>query len=308
MEPLHRLSELILVSQEEAQTIFTRIGQILKAQVIEKLTDSRFFLKFNEQLILAETSIPLIPGEIIKVRVEALRPKILLKLLPKKQSSSSKSIKDLEFKDPISALFKKILSWQEHDIKQTLYLLLADKEKIKKDFFWKLLAGICLSSKKKEKSILEKLFFTFLESESNKEKKEIIKNFLSYLTWLRDINHHLKEKGLYLRWPIQWNKEFKDFEVFIGHYFFHFRLELEHLKKLEGIIRLENQNDLFLDFLVEKEEIAKFIQTNIFQLYKILEILNFKIKGFHCEVANKEYWQKDLWINLTQITLVDVRV
>ncbi|HDD35527.1 MAG TPA: hypothetical protein ENF30_01870, partial [Candidatus Desulfofervidus auxilii] len=97
-----QLTEHISVCEEETQALFTRMGQILSAQVIEKVTNNRFFLKFGKHLLLAETLIPLTPGEKIKVRVESLKPKVLLKLLP--QVPLTDITKTFELKE-ISALF-----------------------------------------------------------------------------------------------------------------------------------------------------------------------------------------------------------
>ena len=305
-----QLTEHISVCEEETQALFTRMGQILSAQVIEKVTNNRFFLKFGKHLLLAETLIPLTPGEKIKVRVESLKPKVLLKLLP--QVPLTDITKTFELKE-ISALFKWILSSQEgnilfNNIKKTLQVFLADKEKFKKSSFWRILAGICLAEKH-EKSILEKLILTFLSTSKNQEERQIMVSLLHQLEFIRKLNQHLRENGFYLRWPFQWNGEYKDLEVFLGHSFFHFRLELEQLKKIEGIIKLSGKRKILLDFIVENEKIAQFIKENISKLYKTLESLGFKIEKFHCRVVDREYWEKEFWTNWVQfMNLVDIKV
>ncbi|MDL1971434.1 MAG: flagellar hook-length control protein FliK [Candidatus Desulfofervidaceae bacterium] len=337
MRPFRVLSspELIQISREEDREIFSRIGQVLKAQVVERLSENRFFLKFGERLILAETTMSLKEGESIQVRVEALRPRIVLKLLPSEDTVNTSArllIKNLILKDLASfwtkLLGNEYLSVGVHplvsDLHQMMNSLLADTNKLKQKRFWQYLSRMLLGNPEKDEgSPLQKNLFALLEfiGEKEDESKQLVTDFLNHFMSLKEINHRLKQDGVYLQVPYMWSEGPKTVEIFIGKeksdkksggegkvYFIHFRLELASLKRIEVILRLEGENSLFVDFKVESGEVAQLMLQEAQRLKKMLVALNFQIKDFRCEPMPKEYW-KDFCLNWVDLKegLVDMK-
>ncbi|GEM_PF-5146558 len=327
MEPFRVLStsDLIKVSEKE-RDFLPRIGQILRAQVVERLAENRYFLRFGERLIMAEATIHLKEGEQIKARVEALRPRVILKLLPSEQKEEVVKpdiLMAIAQKKDLASFFKEVLSWSDlPDLKEMILRLLADKDKLKDKVFWKNLAQMLLGKpeKGKEHSSLQKLLFSLLTKES--ERNEVIADFLNQFSILKTINAHLKQNGIYLQVPYWWQNVPQPIEIFIGEekgeekateakkiYFVHFRLELKALGKIEGCVRLLSNQDIYLLFQTEKEETAQLITSQISILEENLKQMNFQIKGFSCQKVNEDYWKRDFcfsWLKLEQ-DILDIK-
>jgi len=336
MQPSRVLSssELIQIFREEDKEVFSRIGQVLRAQVIERLSESRFLLKFGERLILAETTIPLKEREDIQVRVEALRPRIILKLLSPQNAEVTSGrflIRALSLEDLASLwtrLMEKHLSVNNHhlvqDLHQILNTLLADTHKLKQKTFWQYLGRMLLGDPGEgtENSPLQKNLFSLLGLIGEKnENKQIIIDVLNHFMTLKAINYHLKQDGIYLQLPYIWPEGPKTIEIFIGKekrkkkrnkpsqiYFIHFRLELSNLKKIEVMLRLAGENDLFVNFKVEDKAVVNLIQQDGKKLEEMLAALDFQIKEFRCEVVPREYWRDFClnWLDLKE-GLIDMK-
>ncbi len=324
MQPFRVLNapELIEISEKERE-LFARIGQILKAQVVEQLSEKRFFLRFGEKLVMAEAMVPLEAGKEIKVRVEALRPKITLKLLPlKARADVGKQgiLNAIAQKQDLSSLIERMLSLKEvPDLQKIIKDIIANKEKLQKKDFWQNLGKVLLgrSEKGEDESSLQRIL-TSLFNEARAEHKKILADFLSQFEIIKTINAHLKQEEIYLQIPYMGTNQAHshNIEILISKekreknlagsfkraYLFQFRMCLEALGKIEGKIRLPSENEMFIYLSTEREDTAKFIESQVSLLKKNLEKSKFILREFLCQAQpDNEKWRQDFCLSLLKL-------
>ncbi|MFH1624660.1 MAG: hypothetical protein ABID54_05825 [Pseudomonadota bacterium] len=67
------------------------VGEVLEGRVVKSLGNQKAVVSFKGTRVVAETRSPLSPGDNIVVRVEQLKPRVILNLLPEKTQTSNKA-------------------------------------------------------------------------------------------------------------------------------------------------------------------------------------------------------------------------
>lgn len=155
-----------------AQFILKEIGQLIRAWVERKISKDSYLIRFGKKSLVVKSKLKLVEGEELLLRVEALRPKVILKRIPKSDTNSylHTIIKDIQ---------KSSLS---------LLQLSLDPEHFNKEKFLDIFKKLLLDLKKED---LIK-YLTFLKT-ANCRQQDIIYLFFPFFYYAKDVEFLFRE-------------------------------------------------------------------------------------------------------------------
>ncbi len=157
-----------------AQFIFREIGQLIKALVERKISKNLYVIRFGKKSFIVESKLELTEGEELLLRVDALKPKVILKKISTKPRSINfyDIIKETQNSSQISSFQQLNLDLEQFDNKKFLDII--------KDFFLDL---------KKEDLVK---YLSFLKS-VNCGQQDSIYLFLPFFYHARNIEFFFKK-------------------------------------------------------------------------------------------------------------------
>ena len=277
MIPTINTIEVRETNQKES-LIFKYIGQILKAYVQEKISERLYSVKFSKGSILVQSNLALKEREPIFLRVESLRPKIILKQLPDKALDSTNSKKALLPLGEKPSLWKllKASSQSEPEIRSILKIILNPK-KITEKIFW---------------DNIRRLFYHLDQDTS-----------FHYLNFIKAVNNHIE--GLYLQLTSFYSV--RDIEIYFElkknsvsknrRCIIHINLELSFIGPVNVII--EEEKSIEIKFKVKGKNTQDIIKKHFSTLKNRLKDLQ-PSKDIHmdCKIMPDDYWDKVFHINI----------
>ncbi len=271
MTLLSEINSIIAISQFEPRRIFKSIGQIVKAFVQKSITDELYLVRFSDTSLLVQSKEKLKEKENIWLRVESLRPEVVLKKIP--QGISPKQITVFSFSDAIKTL--------KENNKEIAFLLrdIFDLKKFGKEDFWDAIKKILLQIR-----------------ENNKSSR--------YISFLKEINQQIN--GLYIQLPSFYS--LKDPEMFFyfkksnagRRYAFHIKVKLSFLGTVSIFIE-DSLQETEIIFGVSRKEVKEILKREIPALHD-----NLKKKGVNkkihidCDIFPEEYVELPLYRQLKE--------
>jgi len=271
MTLLSEIDSIITISQFETGRIFKNIGQTIKAFVQKRITDELYLIRFSDTSLLVQTKERLNEKEDIWLRVESLRPKVVLKKIP--QGISPKQINVFSFSDAIKTI--------KENNKEIIFLLqdIFDLRKFGKKEFWDTIKKLLLKIR-----------------ENNRSSR--------YISFLKEINQQIN--GMYIQLPSFYS--LKDPEMFFcfkrsnagKRYILHIKVRLSFLGTISVLIRSSLQETEVI-FGVSRKEIREILKKEIPALHD-----NLKEKGLNkrlhidCAILPKEYVELPLYRQLKE--------
>ena len=282
--------DAIELDQKEPD-IFKNIGQIIKVYIEKKISQDLYLIRFSKRSLLVQSKIRLKEGQYLTLRVESLRPKVILKPLNNKKTEfTSKSIEFLKLasKKPSLQIIIKDIYKKIPELKAITQIIFNSKL-LKYKIFWDNLKKIHLYFCKEDLFKLNNINFT--------------KQSFNYVSFVKTINGYLE--GLYLQIPYFYS--FRDIEVFFSfnkiassnqkNYIIRINLELSKLGPVEIAISCMGEI-IDIKFYV-KEESYSLINR---QLNLLIETLRNNYQSKHinidCKIRSNEYWEKGFYFNL----------
>ncbi len=265
-------------SNQTEYLLFKNIGQILKAHVQKKISKDIYLIKFSKGSILVQSKTDLTEGNQIYLRVESLRPKIILKQITEKELGSIHAKPDLIHIIEKPSLWKLIKSIYQKDpeIKSMLQPVFNPK-KIREKDFWE---GV-------------KKLFLHLSHDTSSE----------YSSFIKAINNRIS--GLYLQLPCFYS--IRDIEIYFElkkgsdprdkKCIICINLELSALGIVNIII--EEENGIGVSFRVKEESTQALINKHLDSLKERLK-QGQTARHIHldCKIMPKEYWEKEFCFNI----------
>ncbi len=268
-------------------SIFRNIGQLLKAYVKEKIAQDLYIISFSNASILANSKKDLKKGDYICLRVEALKPKILLRQL----DIENTFIETIKY-NPVS--LKDISIWK---LIKNIYLYEPNLRSIIRF----ILNGMRIKEKEFWNNLIKLYLYLEKDAINNKYIKEESQD---YMALFKTLNKHAK--GLYLQIPCFYY--IKDIEVFFSfkkgdnpkniYKNIFINLNLSRLGNINIVINDRNK-DIQIMFYVKEIKTLNIIKEQIKTLKNNLK-RNYLIKQINldCKIMPKKYWERGFFANI----------
>jgi len=262
--------------------IFKNIGQILKAYVQKKISKDIYLIRFSKSSLLVQSKIDLKEGKQVFLKVESLRPKIILKQLTNQELESfpikKRALIQLIEQKPSLWKLTKAIYQNDPEFKSILQVIFNPK-KITEKVFWE---------------NIKKLFLHLKQGDTSSE----------YLPFIKVINSQVE--GLYLQLPCFYS--IRDIEIYFElrkegsdpknrKHIIYINLELSVLGPVNVIIE-ENKN-IEITFRVKEKDTKAIIKQYLDFLKKTLKD-EYPSQYIHidCKIMPKEYWEKGFCFNI----------